>query len=122
MEERHRKSRRPRDCGRSRARQGRKQCGGIDADHVDATRQRPEAGYAVTKARPFQTCTRPLVTAAVMILLATLSVAQTRPQAPSASEDQATPRWPDGRVNLGSIPGKKGYWEVRPGLGGFPRA
>ncbi len=24
--------------------------------------------------------------------------------------------------NLGSLPGKKGYWEVRPGLGGFPRA
>jgi hypothetical protein len=23
---------------------------------------------------------------------------------------------------LGSVPGKKGYWEVRPGLGGFPRA
>jgi hypothetical protein len=25
-------------------------------------------------------------------------------------------------VNLGSVPGKKGYWEVRPGLGGAPRA
>jgi hypothetical protein len=35
---------------------------------------------------------------------------------------EPTPRWPDGRVNLGSVPGKKGYWEVRPGLGGFPRA
>jgi hypothetical protein len=35
---------------------------------------------------------------------------------------EPTPRWPDGTVNLGSVPGKKGYWEVRPGLGGFPRA
>jgi len=35
---------------------------------------------------------------------------------------EPTPRWPDGKVNLGSVPGKKGYWEVRPGLGGFPRA
>jgi hypothetical protein len=34
---------------------------------------------------------------------------------------EPTPRWPDGRVNLGSSAGKKGYWEVRPGLGGFPR-
>jgi hypothetical protein len=34
----------------------------------------------------------------------------------------ATPRWPDGRVNLGSTPESKGYWEIRPGLGGFPRA
>src|SRR5690348_4623751 len=33
-----------------------------------------------------------------------------------------TPRWPDGKVNLGSVPGHKGYWEVRPGLGGMPRA
>ena len=35
---------------------------------------------------------------------------------------EPAPRWPDGKVNLGSAPGKKGYWEVRPGLGGFPRA
>ena len=33
-----------------------------------------------------------------------------------------TPRFPDGHVNLGSSPDHKGYWEVRPGLGGFPRA
>ena len=45
-------------------------------------------------------------------------------QAPPAAAPTgaATPRWPDGRVNLGSTPGQKGYWEVRPGLGGFPRA
>ena len=36
--------------------------------------------------------------------------------------DAAPARWPDGRINLGSTPGKKGYWEVRPGLGGMPRA
>ena len=35
---------------------------------------------------------------------------------------EPAPRWPDGHLNLGSVPGKKGYWEVRPGLGGFPRA
>src|SRR5215831_2993596 len=34
---------------------------------------------------------------------------------------ESAPRWPDGRVNLGSTPDKKGYWEVRPGLGGAPR-
>lgn len=35
---------------------------------------------------------------------------------------QTPPRWPDGRVNLGSTPDQKGYWEIRPGLGGVPRA
>jgi hypothetical protein len=39
-----------------------------------------------------------------------------------AQPSEPAPRWPDGRVNLGSAAGKKGYWEVRPGLGGFPRA
>jgi hypothetical protein len=33
---------------------------------------------------------------------------------------EPTPRWPDGRVNLGSAPGKKGYWELRPGFAGRP--
>lgn len=32
---------------------------------------------------------------------------------------EPAPRGPDGKVILGSAPGKKGYWEVRPGLGGF---
>src|SRR5688572_30249357 len=41
--------------------------------------------------------------------------------AASAQPAEPAPRWPDGRVNLGASPGKKGYWEVRPGLGGFPR-
>jgi len=31
----------------------------------------------------------------------------------------SAPRWPDGHVNLGSAPDKKGYWETRPGAGGF---
>ena len=44
-------------------------------------------------------------------------------QAPAATPAaDATPRWPDGRVNLGATRDQKGYWEVRPGLGGFPRA
>ena len=34
---------------------------------------------------------------------------QSRPVEPA-------PRWPDGRVNLGSSPGHKGYWELRPGF------
>ena len=42
-------------------------------------------------------------------------------QKPSVSATPPAPRWPDGRVNLGSSPEHKGYWEVRPGLGGFPR-
>jgi hypothetical protein len=34
-----------------------------------------------------------------------------------------TPRWPDGRVNLGATKEQKGYWEIRPGGGNrFPRA
>jgi hypothetical protein len=42
--------------------------------------------------------------------------------AADAPPPEPTPRWPDGKVNLGSAPDKKGYWEVRPGLGGGPRA
>ncbi len=33
---------------------------------------------------------------------------------------EPTPRWPDGRVNLGSVPGHKGYWELRPNFAGRP--
>jgi hypothetical protein len=33
---------------------------------------------------------------------------------------EPTPRWPDGRVNLGAAPGAKGYWELRPGFAGRP--
>lgn len=36
-----------------------------------------------------------------------------------AQTTEPAPRWPDGHPNLGSAPAKKGYWEVRPGGGGF---
>jgi hypothetical protein len=36
--------------------------------------------------------------------------------------DALAPRWPDGHVALGSSKAAKGYWEVRPGLGGGARA
>src|SRR2546429_3954132 len=52
---------------------------------------------------------------ALSCLLATSLSAQQK------SAPEPAPRWPDGRVNLGSTPDKKGYWEVRPGLGGVPR-
>ena len=49
----------------------------------------------------------------VAVLLSVTTLAQT---------PEPAPRWPDGHVNLGSTAAQKGYWEVRPGLGGFPRA
>jgi len=58
----------------------------------------------------------------VWLLLAISALAQAPGSAAASTEDLATPHWPDGRVNLGSTPNKKGYWEVRPGLGGMPRA
>src|SRR5690349_5761595 len=39
-----------------------------------------------------------------------------------AVPDAPPPRGADGRVQLGSSKAAKGYWEVRPGLGGNPRA
>ena len=45
--------------------------------------------------------------------------AQGPAQTPATTEP--APRWPDGRINLGSSASHKGYWEIRPGLGGFPR-
>ena len=56
---------------------------------------------------------------AVIATCASLSLSA-QAQAPAAAPP--APRWPDGRVNLGSSPDRKGYWEVRPGLGGLPRA
>jgi len=56
---------------------------------------------------------------AVIVTCASLSLSAQAPAPPAAPP---APRWPDGRVNLGSSPDRKGYWEVRPGLGGFPRA
>jgi hypothetical protein len=73
------------------------------------------------------------LTAAVAILSMTVvpAMGQQRGQrgggtAPAAAADtpppEPVPHWPDGHVNLGSTADKKGYWEVRPGLGGNPRA
>src|SRR5262245_8509998 len=66
----------------------------------------------------------------LLALLATPGLAQRgqrgAPAGVAAAADgpppEPTPRWPDGHVNLGSTTDKKGYWEVRPGLGGGPRA
>ncbi len=54
------------------------------------------------------------------LILAAISAFLTLPLL--AQTPDPAPRWPDGRVNLGSTPDHKGYWEVRPGLGGTPRA
>jgi hypothetical protein len=59
---------------------------------------------------------------ATWTVLPALTFAQAEKPASSASEDLATPRSTEGHPNLGSAPGHKGYWEVRPGLGGMPRA
>jgi hypothetical protein len=50
-----------------------------------------------------------------LALLSLAAMAQTK-QTVSADP---VPRWPDGHPNLGSAPGAKGYWETRPGAGGF---
>jgi hypothetical protein len=67
-----------------------------------------------------------LILAAALVLLwplppSTLAQAggQAAPGTGAQPADLSTPRLPDGKVNLGSAPGNKGYWEVRPGLGGF---
>ncbi len=64
--------------------------------------------------------------AALVLLLTQPAGAQGRgqrgqPSAGPAAPVVPAPRWPDGRVNLGSTAEDKGYWEVRPGLGGYPR-
>ena len=61
------------------------------------------------------------VASMLLFFVAAPAQAQTEPAIEDQGVDSATPRLPDGRVNLGSAPGKKGYWQVR-GLGGFPRA
>ena len=67
-----------------------------------------------------RTCARAVLLAALAAAPPSSALAQAPPAAGAATE--AAPRWPDGRVNLGSTREHKGYWEVRPGLGGFPRA
>jgi hypothetical protein len=46
------------------------------------------------------------------MLLAAPSIAQNRQQSPV----RPAPRWPDGRINLGTFPGEKGHW-IRQGRG-----
>jgi len=60
---------------------------------------------------------------AVLVILvpAKSAVAQEKKPPAAAQPSGPAPRGPDGHVILGSAPGAKGYWEVRPGLGGFPR-
>ena len=48
----------------------------------------------------------------ICVLCAVSALSAQRPSDPA-------PRWPDGHVNLGSAPDQKGYWETRPGAGGF---
>jgi len=78
---------------------------------------------------------------AASLVVGTIGAAPARAQAPAAQApaappappaspaaaaqapaDAPPPRGADGRVHLGSSGIAKGYWEVRPGLGGFPRA
>ena len=60
---------------------------------------------------------------AVFSVLVMHSLAQAPPQSNGAGTVvEPAPRWPDGHVNLGSTADQKGYWEVRPGLSGLPRA
>jgi hypothetical protein len=67
-----------------------------------------------------RSCAFPFV--AMLALAPGTAVSAQAPAAVPAAAAEATPRWPDGRVNLGATREQKGYWEVRPGLGGFPRA
>ncbi len=59
----------------------------------------------------------PVVRVVRVVLVLAVLAATVRAQAP-----EPAPRLPDGHVSLGSSPEHKGYWEVRPGLGGFPRS
>jgi hypothetical protein len=54
-------------------------------------------------------------TRSILGILAAIALA-----VPVTAQDKV-PRSPEGHVLLGSAPGAKGYWEVRPGLGGMPR-
>lgn len=59
--------------------------------------------------------------AAVLLVPGAPAFAQAQAGAAAAGATAPAPRWPDGRINLGSSREHKGYWEVRPGLGGVPR-
>jgi hypothetical protein len=49
------------------------------------------------------------ITAIAAIVFALPAIAQNRQQQ-QARPSVPTPRWPDGRVNLGTLPGEKGHW------------
>ena len=55
-----------------------------------------------------------LIAVIIAIIVASPSIGQNRQQA--ARPAQPAPRWPDGRVNLGTFPGEKGHW-IRQGRG-----
>jgi hypothetical protein len=65
---------------------------------------------------------RTAVALALVAGLSTAAFAQGPAPTQAAAAPEPAPRWPDGRVNLGSSREHKGYWEIRPGLGGAPRA
>ena len=48
--------------------------------------------------------------AALLFLLAPESAAQGRGKGKAKAPSRPTPHWPDGRVNLGPLPGEKGVW------------
>ena len=76
---------------------------------------KPEsAGRETFMWKGFAKCSMRIAAASVLLMLASFH----------AGGQEPSPRGPDGRMNLGSVPGVKGYWEIRPGgLGGsgFPR-
>jgi hypothetical protein len=64
---------------------------------------------------------RSLVATVLIILLAVVAGSQTTAQNRGAGGQRGTPapprpapRWPDGRINLGPVPGEMGVWEVGP--------
>lgn len=57
--------------------------------------------------------TKSFITISTAVLLASMSSGQNRQQ---QSPPKPTPRWPDGRGNLGTFPGEKGHW-IRQGRG-----
>jgi hypothetical protein len=51
-----------------------------------------------------------VVAGAFLLLPAFTGAAAGQRQQRSVQPAQPTPRWPDGRVNFGTLPGEKGYW------------
>src|SRR6185369_3338775 len=118
MEERHAESWRQGHRGECRSRERRQQHGRISSHNLDDPGFGPENGHAMTvKSRLILTVVFGLLLCAAAV---SMIAGQGRGQGAGAAAVQPaepTPRWPDGRVNLGSTSDMKGYWEVRPGLG-----